>query len=158
MQPFRRRRGVSDPSRLKYADNLRRCAPPNAIRELPFPASVVNTDARKRVAPGDRGGGDLRASLVRRRFEKSVVCRDVRRHVGLDGAASGVAGRPTSCSALTHQFLLLKLDPLGNPISCGTRKPSRSVLTPLAPWIAAPPLTGARLGSGQSTPFLTSGH
>ena len=37
---------------------LRRCAPPNAVGRLPFPTSVVNTDARKRGGLRSSGVGD----------------------------------------------------------------------------------------------------
>ena len=54
-----------------------RCAPPSAIRELPFPASVVNTAARKRNGLRAVGGGDRRtfgrnASLPRAGRPKRV--------------------------------------------------------------------------------------
>ncbi len=41
------------------ASCARRRAPPNALRELPFPASVVNTYARSQHALKRVGGGDL---------------------------------------------------------------------------------------------------
>ena len=50
--------GVSAPSRQMHADNLRRCAPPNAIGILPLLASVVNTSARKQPPLADSGGSD----------------------------------------------------------------------------------------------------
>jgi len=45
---------------LRTPANVLGGAPPNALCELPFPTSVVNTDARKRGRFQSSGGGDRR--------------------------------------------------------------------------------------------------
>ena len=75
--------------------NLLGGAPPNALCRQPFPASVVNTDARKPWTFGDRGGSDRRRlSSLRNARRGSSQIRKSPRSRGSFGVGNGTCPAP----------------------------------------------------------------